>query len=69
MTIADMLRFAELARGGDQTITARIELLEAHDRHITAQLDRLSRHQEQIRGKICYYTARQPARPPDSLSR
>jgi DNA-binding transcriptional MerR regulator len=67
MTIAGMLRFTELAHGGNQTIADRIELLEEHDRHITAQLDMLGRHQAQIRGKIGYYQSRQPARPPETI--
>ncbi|HEX4818013.1 MAG TPA: MerR family transcriptional regulator [Nonomuraea sp.] len=55
MPIATMLRFAELVRAGDHTITDRIKLLEEHDRQVQAQVDNLAERQRYIRNKISYY--------------
>lgn len=55
MPIQRMIRFAELARGGEETIPERIELLEEHDRDVDAKIAQLHSEQEHIRGKIGYY--------------
>ncbi|WP_433606053.1 MerR family transcriptional regulator [Dactylosporangium sp. CA-139114] len=60
MPIARMLRYAELARGGDGTFAERAELLEEHDRDIEARIAALRDEQERIREKIGWYRA-QPA--------
>lgn len=58
MPIAHMLRFAELARGSDETVAERLALLEAHDRKIEEQITGLRAHQRQIRQKIDVYRAK-----------
>jgi DNA-binding transcriptional MerR regulator len=58
MPIAQMLQFAELARGSDETVAERLALLEAHDRRIEEQIAALRVHQEQIRQKIRIYRAK-----------
>jgi DNA-binding transcriptional MerR regulator len=55
MPIARMQRYAELARGGDETLAARKELLEEHDVAIDEQIALLRGQQEHIRDKIAYY--------------
>ncbi|HEY3631149.1 MAG TPA: MerR family transcriptional regulator [Jatrophihabitantaceae bacterium] len=58
MPIAQMLRYAELCRAGEETFAERIELLEQHDRAVEAQIATLRAQQEHIRGKIKYYRGR-----------
>jgi len=55
MPIQRMVRYAELARGGDETIRERLEVLEEHDRDIDEKIARLRAEQEHIRAKIAYY--------------
>ncbi|WP_067169751.1 MerR family transcriptional regulator [Microtetraspora niveoalba] len=55
MSIAEMLRFAELTREGEHTIRDRIALLAAHDRAVESQIAELRQKQEVIQGKIQYY--------------
>jgi DNA-binding transcriptional MerR regulator len=55
MSIAEMLRFAELVRQGEHTIQDRIELLARHDRKVEAQIEELRHKQGAIRRKINYY--------------
>jgi hypothetical protein len=55
MPIAQMCRFAELARAGDGTVAQRIALLEEHARGVEAQFELLRRQQRNLRGKIAYY--------------
>jgi DNA-binding transcriptional MerR regulator len=55
MPIARMLRYAELARGGDATFTERAELLEEHDREIELKIAALRDEQSRIKGKIDWY--------------
>jgi hypothetical protein len=50
-----MLRYAELARGGDGTLAERVALLEEHDLAVEEQVALLRSQQEHIRGKIAYY--------------
>jgi DNA-binding transcriptional MerR regulator len=66
MPIAQMLRFAELARGSDETVAERLALLEAHDQRIEEQIAALRVHQKQIRQKILIYRAKRPAGPTPS---
>jgi DNA-binding transcriptional MerR regulator len=56
MPIADMLRYAELARADDAaSVAARIELLEAHDAAVERQMVLLREQQDHLREKIRYY--------------
>ncbi|GAB3905999.1 MerR family transcriptional regulator [Microbispora bryophytorum] len=55
MPIAEMLRFAQLVRQGEQTIEDRIALLAEHDRKVEAQITDLRQKQSGIQRKIQYY--------------
>lgn len=55
MPIARMQRYAELARGGDDTIAERLALLEEHDGAIQEQVAHLRAQQQHIREKIRWY--------------
>jgi len=55
MSIAEMLRFAELVRQGRHTIDDRIALLEAHDREVEEQIRELLEKQRAIQSKIQHY--------------
>jgi DNA-binding transcriptional MerR regulator len=55
MPIAGMLRYAQLARRGDETLAERVALLEEHDRHIEQRIARLRAEQRRIREKIRWY--------------
>ncbi|TMQ90006.1 MerR family transcriptional regulator [Actinomadura soli] len=56
MPIAEMLRYSELARGGDETVQERLELLQEHDRRVEEQIAELRTRQEQIQWKIRLYS-------------
>ncbi|MEU8796809.1 MerR family transcriptional regulator [Spirillospora sp. NPDC048819] len=56
MPIAEMLRYTELARGGDETVQERLELLQDHDRRVDEQITRLREQQEHIQWKIRLYS-------------
>ena len=55
MPIQRMVRYAELARGGEETVAERLEVLREHDRDIDAKIEHLRVEQEHIRSKIAYY--------------
>jgi DNA-binding transcriptional MerR regulator len=55
MPIQRMVRYAELARGGDETVAERLELLREHDRDIDEKIATLRDEQDHIRSKIAYY--------------
>ncbi|MCG5214528.1 MerR family transcriptional regulator [Streptosporangium sp. KLBMP 9127] len=55
MPIAEMIRFAEMTRAGEHTITERVELLAEHDRRVEAQIDNLREQQQAIKNKISWY--------------
>ena len=55
MPIAQMLRYAELARGGDETLAERIALLEEHDQRVEEQMANLQAQREHLRAKIRWY--------------
>ena len=55
MPIARMLRYARLARGGDETMAERLDLLEEHDRAIDERIAELRAQQQHIRDKIRWY--------------
>jgi DNA-binding transcriptional MerR regulator len=54
MPIAEMLRYAELARD-ESTLLERIRLLEAHDRRVAQQITQLCDQQRHIRAKVAHY--------------
>ena len=58
MPIADMLRYAKLARDGDHTMAERLRLLEEHDRAVEARIAELRAKQLHIRQKIRWYRSR-----------
>jgi DNA-binding transcriptional MerR regulator len=55
MPIAGMRRYAELARGGDETVADRVVLLKDHDRDIEQKITALRAEQRHIRDKIDWY--------------
>jgi len=55
MPIARMVRYAELARGGEDTFLERLAVLEEHDQDIDAKIAHLRVEQDHIRAKIAYY--------------
>ncbi len=55
MPIARMRRYAELARGGDETFDERAQLLEEHDRAIETKIAALRDEQTRIQEKIGWY--------------
>jgi DNA-binding transcriptional MerR regulator len=62
MPIQRMVRYAELARGGDETVGERLDVLREHDREIDEKIAHLLGEQEHIRGKIAYYERELAAR-------
>ena len=50
-----MLRYADLAKAGDETIPERIALLEEHDRAVDDQVRNLRAQQRHLRDKIRWY--------------
>ncbi|WP_199429315.1 MerR family transcriptional regulator [Qaidamihabitans albus] len=57
MPIADMLRFVQLLRAGDERRRERLAVLREHDSRVEEQIARLREHQRLIRHKIEVYTA------------
>jgi len=55
MPIAQMRRYAELARAGAQTTRERQELLERHAEMVDEQMQLLQRQYDHLREKIRYY--------------
>ena len=55
MPIAEMLRYSELARSGDDTVQERLELLQDHDRRVEEQIAMLREQQKHIQWKIGFY--------------
>ncbi len=55
MPIARMVRYAELARGGEETIAERLAVLEEHDADINRKIELLRTEQDHIRVKIANY--------------
>ena len=55
MPIARMQRYADLARGGDETLAERVALLEEHDAAVEEQIAMLREQQGHIRRKIGWY--------------
>ena len=55
MPIADVARYAALARAGEHTIDQRIALLEEHEARVRARMESLRDQQRYITRKIAYY--------------
>ena len=64
MPIQRMVRYAELARGGDETVAERLALLCEHDRDIDEKIATLRVEQDHIRAKIAYYQLREKQASP-----
>ena len=63
MPIAQMRRYAELARGGQATLTERMRLLTEHDTRVGEQIVLLQAQREHLRDKIDWYRSQLPATP------
>jgi DNA-binding transcriptional MerR regulator len=68
MPIQRMVRYAELARGGEETVSERLELLREHDREIDDKIAHLRVEQDHIRAKIGYYQREMTSRPASQAS-
>jgi len=55
MPIARMQEYADLARGGDDTVAGRISILEEHDLEIERGIRELRDQQAHLRNKVQYY--------------
>jgi DNA-binding transcriptional MerR regulator len=55
MPIAQMRRYAELARGGEHTLADRLTLLTDHDAMVGEHIARLQAQQAHLREKIDWY--------------
>ena len=55
MPIARMRRYAELARGGEDTFAERLNLLTEHDAHVAERIAVLQAQRKHLRGKIDWY--------------
>lgn len=63
MPIAQMRRYAELARGGQATLAERMRLLTEHDVRVGEQIALLQAQREHLRDKIDWYRSQLPATP------
>jgi DNA-binding transcriptional MerR regulator len=65
MPIAEMRRYAESARAGDETLTERLKLLVEHEARVEQHIADLRAQQEHLRGKIDWYRSQLTARHRD----
>lgn len=66
MSIQHMQQFMDLARGGDDTIADRLELLSEHRAELFVRISELQDHLEHLDRKIAYYNGvltNTPAKP------
>lgn len=61
MPVADVARYADLVRAGDDTIDQRVQLLEQHAGRVRAHIESLRDQQRYIQRKIAYYQSYQAA--------
>jgi DNA-binding transcriptional MerR regulator len=61
MPIAQMRRYADLARCGDATLVERMNLLTEHELTVQAKIALLQAQQEHLREKIDWYREQLPA--------
>lgn len=62
MPIADMRRYAERARAGEETLAERMALLVDHEARVEQHITELRAQQEHLREKIAWYRAQLPTR-------
>jgi DNA-binding transcriptional MerR regulator len=62
MPIAQMRRYAELARGGQATLAERLNLLTEHDASVQDRIAMLQAQRAHLREKIAWYHRQLPAR-------
>lgn len=55
MPIREIRRYAALRAEGDDTLSARMEMLIGHRANLAAELDRLHAHMEALDAKIAFY--------------
>lgn len=60
MPIARMQRYAELARGGDETLLERKKVLQEHDAAVEEHIAELRSQQQRIREKMDWYRSALP---------
>ncbi len=56
MPIRSMLRFAELTRGGQETVADRLRLLRAHEQDVRLRMAELEQNLQAVTNKIRYYS-------------
>ena len=61
MPIADMRRYAELARGGQATVAERLNLLTEHDVRVQERIALLRAQHKHVLEKIDWYRSQLPA--------
>jgi DNA-binding transcriptional MerR regulator len=61
MPIAQMRRYADLARCGDATLVERMNLLTEHELGVQATIAMLQAQQKHLRDKIDWYREQLPA--------
>jgi len=64
MPIAQMQRYADLARAGEESLAERVALLQEHDRTVEHQIERLRAQQLHIRDKVAFYQNQLATRTP-----
>jgi DNA-binding transcriptional MerR regulator len=69
MPIAQMRRYAELARCGPATLAERLSLLNRHDRQVQERLTLLQAQHEHLREKIGWYQSQIPPSAPTAEPR
>ena len=62
MPVAQMCRYAELARGGQATIAERLDLLTEHDACVEDRIAVLEAQRAHLQEKIAWYQRQLPAR-------
>ena len=55
MPVRDLQRYAELVRAGDESVPARVALLQEHRDRVRARIADLQEQVGRIDGKIAYY--------------
>jgi DNA-binding transcriptional MerR regulator len=70
MPIARMRRYAELSRGGQATLTERLNLLIEHDTHVQERITLLQAQHKHLREKIDWYHSQlSPTAHPQAANR
>ncbi len=52
MTLQEIRRFVELARGGDRTLQERVELLQAHRENMLARMEEMQKYLDKVTWKL-----------------